>query len=235
MFQLPQYELMRVPQLQERIRKWLDFTLGTKDTSWYFPHSLVSHFHQAWAEGEEQPLQMKLDSALKSSISQRWWKRDQSNPKETILRLIAADPELAAIAFKDLANEQATLEGRLSRFEFYLDELLQIHRKKFPRDIESHHQQDAAMISLYLAGFYPDKYCLYPGLKNFQEFGAYVGSREPIMIDDLARYQKVAGSVFKFLLQDTEYPRLLELRTAAKHPVVFMPLQSVYEIISFKE
>ena len=224
---------MKVHLLEAMIGNFLNDRLNPNDTGWYFPHSLVDHFHRVWHGSDISGLSEKYDQALRSDISQRWWKRDNYRPREIMLNLIAADPELASIAFKDLFNETATLDGRLSRFNFYAEELLQIHRKINHRVIESYHHQDAAMISLYLAGVYPEKYCLYPGLNVFQSFCKKAGSPEVTVVDDLVRFTKVSTIVFKFLQRNPDYIKLVELRTDPVHKVKFHPFQTSYEIISF--
>jgi hypothetical protein len=71
---------------------------------WYWPHSLVNRFHTEWQKLPSRGLRDTYDQCLRSDISQRWWKRDRVDAKEIMLHLIDADPELAAIAWKDLAQ-----------------------------------------------------------------------------------------------------------------------------------
>ena len=226
---------MKVHLLEGIIQHYVETQLLSKDTSWYLPHSLVDHFHKTWNSPEPYELIERYDLALKSEISQRWWKRENYRPKEIMLKMISADPELAGIAFKDLANETATLEGRLSRFDFYCTELLQMHRTAHVREIETYHHQDASIISLYLAGWYPEKYVLYPGLDIFQRFCSAVGSPEIPVVDDLPRYSKVAGIVFKFLTKHEDFEKLLQKRESGNHRVKCLPYQTVFEIITMDD
>jgi len=151
-----------------------------------------------------------------------------------MLQLIEAESELAAIAWKDLANESSALDGRLSRFEYYCNELLQIHRQKNIRSVETYHHQDAPMISLYLAGMYPDKYLLYPGLEIFQSFCRAIGSPDIPVVDDFVRYLKVAGIVFTFLKKNEKYQALLQQRDPSLHKVPVIPLLISYELIEWE-
>ena len=207
--------------------------LKSDDTSWYYVHSLVEHFHVSWNTDHNQDLKTKFDQALRSEISQRWWKHENYRPKEIMMKLIEADAELAAIAFKDLSNDTATLDGRLSRFIFYAEELLQMHRQKNKRDIENHHHQDAAMLSLYLAGMFPDKYTLYPGLDTFKSFCKNIGSPDIPVVDDLVRYSKVTAIVYKFFQKNILSEKLIEQRTSTMHKTKFIPFQVTYEFICF--
>jgi hypothetical protein len=150
-----------------------------------------------------------------------------------MLLLIDADPELAAIAWKDLANDAASLDGRLSRFDYYCNELLQIHRQKHFRAVETYHHQDASIMSLYLAGLFPEKYTLYPGLVVFQNFCKAIGSPDIPVVDDLIRYMKVASIVDTYLKRNEGYTKLLERRHQQHHKVKVIPYLISYEVIVF--
>ena len=173
------------------------------------------------------------DQCLWSEYSQRWWKRDHYRPKEIMMALIDADPELAAIAWKDLANGVGSLDGRLSRFDYYCNELLQIHRHKPPGSLESYHYQDAPVISLYLSGLFPDKYALYPGIEIFKNFCKAIGSQDIPVVDDLVRYMKVAAIVFTYLQRNTDFEKLKLHRTSPIHKVSMIPFLLSYEVIHF--
>jgi hypothetical protein len=129
---------MKLHLLEKAIDQFIASALRTDSIDWYYPHALVSEFHTHWSAPIQQSLKEIYDHCLRSEISQRWWKREQYRPKEIMLDLIDADPELATIAWKDLANDTATLDGRLSRFEYYCNELLQIHRQKHFRSVETY-------------------------------------------------------------------------------------------------
>lgn len=223
---------MKLHLLENLIGSFIDDQVNSDDPSWHYPHSIVDHFNSVWRNPEGEDLKTRYDLALRSEISQRWWKRENYRPKEIMLMLIDADPELAGIAFKDLANETATLDGRLSRFNFYAEELLQMHRQRHPRATETYHHQDARMLSLYLAGISPEQYALYPGLETFQIFCKKVGSPDIPIVDDLVRYNKVASIIFKFLQKQECYKDLLIRRTDGRHKTKCIPNQITYEIIN---
>ena len=108
---------MKVHLLEKAIDGFLTGQLRDNPTDWYWPHAMVLHFHEHWSAPQEGSLKEMYDDCLRSEYSQRWWKRDQYRPKEIMQLLIEADPELATIAWKDLSNDAASLDGRLSRFE----------------------------------------------------------------------------------------------------------------------
>lgn len=223
---------MKVHLLQEAISKFLDDQLRTDPVDWYYPHSMVAVFQEHWVTPNEETLPDIYDQCLKSKFTQRWWKREHYRPKEIMLQLIEADAELATIAWKDLFNPNADLDGRLARFSFYCDDLLKNHRQKNVRSVDANHQQDAAVISLYLAGRFPDQYALYPGLNVFQSFCKAIGSPDIPAVDDLVRYMKVSKVVFTFLQRDDRFAKLLAQRNAAIHKVKVFPYQLSYELIN---
>lgn len=225
---------MKLHLLEKAIDQFIASALRTDSIDWYYPHALVGEFHTHWSAPTQQSLKEIYDHCLRSEISQRWWKREQYRPKEIMLDLIDADPELATIAWKDLANDTATLDGRLSRFEYYCNELLQIHRQKHFRSVETYHHQDAPMISLYLSGLYPEKYSLYPGLDAFQDFCKAIGSPDIPKVDDLVRYMKVAAIVFTYLQRNAQYPLLLKQRETPMHKIPVVPFLITYEVIAFE-
>src|SRR4030095_10887104 len=229
---------MKLHLLEGLIDQFILYELKEDPIDWYFPHSLVDHFHQTWSAPDpnhlkniyDQSLRSEYsqrwwkrdnyrhiyDQSLRSEYSQRWWKRDNYRPKEIMILLIETDPELASIAWKDLSNESASLDGRLYRFNYYCEELLQMHRQKNERSVETYHHQDASILSLYLAGLSPEKYTLYPGLDSFLAFCKTVGSPDLPVIDDLVRYMKVTSITFTFLQRNKNYNKLMEYRRS-KH------------------
>ncbi len=222
---------MKVHLLQQAIRHFIDSQVQSDQVDWYFPHSLVYHFQTEWQKLPDLGLRATFDQCLRSDISQRWWKRDKVDAKVIMLQLIDADPELAAIAWKDLAQPQASLDGRLSRFNYYCEQLLDLHRDQSSKSLETYHQQDAKMMSLYLAGIFPESNALYPGLEIFQTFCKTIGSPDIPKVDDLVRYMKVANIIFNFLQKDERYPWLLESRLPPKHNVPCIPFQISYEVV----
>ena len=226
---------MKLHLLENLIGSFIEERVNSDDPSWYYPHSLVDHFNRVWKDPAGEDIKTRYDRALRSEISQRWWKRDNYRPKEIMLMLIDADPELAEIAFKDLANDSATLDGRLSRFNYYAEDLLQMHRQRHRRATETYHHQDARMLSLYLAGIFPEKYALYPGLDTFQNFCKKVGSPDIPVVDDLVRYNKVASIIFKFLQKHVRYDDLLSRRADGWHKIKCIPYQITYEVINLND
>ncbi len=223
---------MKVHLLQQAISKFLARELSLDDGRWYYPHSMVNTFQDNWQSPNEETLKDIYDDCLRSDYTQRWWKKEQYRPKEIMQLMIDADPGLAAIAWKDLFNDDAGLEGRLGRFDFYCDDLLKIVRQKNFRSVETYHHQDAGIVSLYLAGKFPEQYTLYPGLNYFRSFCIAMGSPDIPAVDDLNRYMKVAKVVYTFLQRDDQFVKLIAQRNGPNHKVSMVPFQVCYEFIS---
>jgi hypothetical protein len=226
---------MKLHLLEKVIDDFLTHQLTTAHDDWYLPHEVVGNFHTHWQHPSPDSLLMIYDQCLQSRISQRWWKGERYRPKEMMLSMIEADPELACIAWKDLQQPTANLDGRLSRFEYYCQQLLQIYRRQNPKSVDTHHQQDASMMSLYLAGLFPDQFVLYPGLECFQDFCKMIGSPDIPKVDDLVRYMKIAGIVFTYLQKNQKFAQLIQQRDIELHKVKVWPHQIVYEVIRRKE
>jgi hypothetical protein len=222
---------MKVHLLEKAIDHFITTSLFEDSADWHYPHAMVNEFHSNWSSPDQTSLHDIYAQCLRSEFSQRWWKRENYRPKEIMLTLIEADPELAVIAWKDFANEKASLDGRLSRFDYYCNELLQIHRQKNFRAVETYHHQDAAILSLYLAGLFPDTYALYPGIDIFQSFCRAIGSPDIPVVDDLVRYKKITSIVYTFLQKHTSFPILLERRQASSHKIVNIPYLMSYEVV----
>ena len=69
-------ENMKLHLLEDLIQRFLTAQLNANDTSWYLPHSLVNHFHEIWYKHLELELKDRYEQALRSEITQRWWKKE---------------------------------------------------------------------------------------------------------------------------------------------------------------
>lgn len=224
---------MKLHLLEQGIDSFLQLALQDRTEPWVYPHSLVAQFHRHWGTPDPVSLADRYQECLQSRHAQRWWKRPQYRPKELMEMLMGADPELAALAWKDLANESVTLEGRVDRFAYYCQDILDTLRRRDIRVRDTHHHQDAAIISLYLAGMYPDRYVLYPGLEAFRRFCQFVESPSIPPVDDLPRYMKIAAIVFKYLGANARWDALGSARATSRHAADFVPMQVAFEAITF--
>ena len=99
---------------------------------------------------ETEALRQMYDKSLQNTQTVRLWKDRQYYPKEIMLLFCDLQPEYVKFAFTDLFNENKTIEGRMDRFVFYCEELLQAYKEKYPLKIENNHYHHYPIISLYL-------------------------------------------------------------------------------------
>jgi hypothetical protein len=118
------------------------------------------------------------DRSLQNSQTKRLWKREAWEPKEMMLRFAQMQPEFVRRMFKDLYDESKDISGRVSRFKFGLDAMLEEYKERNPRRIDNnHYHDDTEVICLYLAFRYPEKYCLF-------DYDAFRKTTELLLVKD---------------------------------------------------
>jgi hypothetical protein len=199
---------MKLDLLQEYIRNFAHLIATKKDDRHVFKYEMLGHFNRVWTSDTGDFASM-YEMALSSDVTRRWWKRESYTPKAMMILLMRTEDQLARHAFRDLFDESKTVANRIDRFVFYCDELLRLYKRSHPLSIENHHYQDAAMISLYLSGMYPDRYTLYPGRVPFNHALEALGAPGTGMKDDLTRFFKLTSLVFKYLTKDQTITSLI--------------------------
>jgi len=179
-------QYLRSPQAEERLYIWESQRV----------------FQEHW-DLEAPDLIPMYDASLENSRTRRLWRRENYEPKEMMLKLLRQAPEFVRSMFRDLFNEEKSIDGRAQRFVYYCDELLQEYKKAHPRSIENnhYHDDDYHMVFLYLAFRYPERYALY-------DFEAFVGTLRRLGVaqlprtNDLPRFVKVTATLDKLLCKD---------------------------------
>lgn len=174
-----------------------------------FKYDILSHFGSNWTFGTDDFAGM-YDRSLESEVTRRWWKRESYRPKEVMLLLIRSEEQYLRQAFRQLADETRKVENRLDRFVFYCDEALRMYKRKQPKSIENNHYQDSAIISLYLAAIYPDRYTLYPGRLLFNRALLALGASGTGEKDDLLRFFTLARTVYIYLQKSIFITELID-------------------------
>lgn len=143
------------------------------------------------------------DSALQNSHTKRLWKGQAYEPKRMMLELARMQPDFVRHMFFDLFNEEKSLEGRVGRFVYYCDMLLQEYKDSHPRSIDNnhYHDDDYHMVSLYLAFRYPDLYTLYEPA-GFRLLLEKLGSGDIPKANDMERFAKVMHTLYKFMRKE---------------------------------
>ncbi|HKK75373.1 MAG TPA: hypothetical protein VJ953_09895 [Saprospiraceae bacterium] len=138
--------------------------------------------------------------SLQNSTTRRMWNRESYEPKKIMLRFARLQPEYFRQMFNDLLNENKEVSGRLSRFTYYCDQLLEMLREKHPkRAFPSHFHDDGYEISsIYLSFQYPEEYIPYR-LTLFQSVMKKLGAPKPVLAHDTERYFKVSKTLDNML------------------------------------
>ncbi len=180
-----------------------------------------ANFQQHWDPAANDWKTM-YDQSLQNSQTRRLWKRESYDPKDMMLKFIELQPEYVKQMFHDLYNEEKDIEGRVSRFVFYCDQLLQEYKDAYPHSIENnhYHDDDYGMVSVYLAFRFPEKYTLYRK-DSFIGFLKKVNAIKVSPANDFERFVKVTRTLASLLRKDE---KLLALHAKRfKHSSFFNP------------
>jgi len=221
---------MNLQKIQDYISKFKRHLKGNqKDATLYRWESLQNfklHFNLETAE-----LVQMYDKSLQNTQTVRLWKDRQYFPKEIMKLFCELQPEYVKFAFTDLFNEDKDIAGRMDRFIFYCDELLNAYKEKYPLKIENNHYHHYPIISLYLNFYYPEHYALYD-FSIFRKTMINLGSRDIPKQNDIERFFKICRTLNKFLAKDEEVWALHQRRL---HPSKHFQGQSLLLVNEFCE
>lgn len=172
-------------------------------------------FQKNW-DTEAPDLAGMFRQSLENSISRRYWSRELYAPKEMMLEFIALDTEMVRIMFRDLFNENKEVDGRMDRFVFYCNEMLQAYKEKHQRPPHNRHYHDDnyAMVSLYLTFRFPDRYAPYDH-EAFVHLLRLLHSPDIPVVNAPARWYKVARTLLNLMKKDSD---LMEFHTRRLEP-----------------
>ncbi len=207
--------LMQLKKIEYYLNLYKDFLLRQESVERLFAWESQKIFQDHW-DIDAHDFGEMYDRSLENSQTRRLWKREHYEPKRLMLEFIALEPEMVRQAFQNLFNEEKDIEARVDRFVFYCDELLRAYKEKYPRSVENNHYHgdNYAMISLYLAFRYPDKYTLYDH-EAFRKLLQLLGSGDIPQAADFARFSKIMRTLYTFLQKK---PELLELHQKRLDP-----------------
>lgn len=167
-----------------------------------FKWESLHNFQKNW-DLENDDLAAMYNRSLQNTQTVRLWKDRQYFPKQIMLLFCEMQPDYVDFAFKDLFNEEKSIDGRVDRFIFYCDELLAAYKEKNPLKVENNHYHHYRIISLYLCFRYPEQYTLY-NFDVFKKTMQNLGSRAIPKINDIERYFKICRTLWKFLEKDEQ-------------------------------
>ncbi|GJM35168.1 MAG: hypothetical protein DHS20C18_41690 [Saprospiraceae bacterium] len=208
---------------------------STQNEDWLYLWESQRIFQENW-DLEATDLTTMYDASLNNSKTRRLWTREAYEPKKMMLKFLELQSEFVRSMFKDLYKESISLSGRVGRFVFYCDELLNTHEELNPksRDTNHYHDDGYQMISLYLAFRYPDQYTLY-NRDAFKKTLKKLGVSDLPLADDLERYAKVSTTLFKLMQKEPKLMELHQNRLKEGEHYLEESLLVVYEFYRFCE
>lgn len=222
---------MQLQKLQSAIQVYKRQLQKQRFYDQQFKWELLKNFQDNW-DIEAPDLAEMYDRSLQSKHTRRWWKGENFHPKEMMLRFLRASPDFGRRMFRDLFNEEKDIEGRVSRFQFACDVMLEEYKKDHPLTIDNNHfHSDNHMISLYLGLHSPAQHTVifYP---TFHQFLLKIGMRNAPGPFDVERFCKICKTLHTFLQKDQELQELhlskLQVGTDFMGPNIWMA-QDLYE------
>ena len=195
---------MQVPKINAAVanfKKWLT----TEAAESYLPLFETQQNWQDHFNVESKDLAGSYDKALDSKTNRRHYRRSGYDPKTAMLKLMGDQTEFIRDAFRDLFSEDRALEGRVGRFEFFVNELWNRYRDTHPKERlpDHYHKDDYAMASIYLTGQYPTKYAPY-STELLQTVCRQLSAKTVPPAADFERYVKLLQTLRGFLIKDEE-------------------------------
>lgn len=221
---------MNLQKIQNYITEFKRHLKSQRSTDVLYKWESLHNFQQHWDLASED-LKGMYDQSLQNSQTVRLWKGSQYFPKQMMLLFCELQPEYVQFAFKDLFNEEKDIDGRMDRFIFYCDELLQAYKEKYPLKIENNHYHHYQIISLYLTFNYPEQYTFYD-FEIFRRTMINLGSRDIPQLNDVTRFFKISRTLGKFLAKD---PEIWNLHQARLHPTKHYQAPSLLLVNEFCE
>ncbi|MEM6395955.1 MAG: hypothetical protein AAF741_06380 [Bacteroidota bacterium] len=199
---------MQVPKIKSYLASYKDWQLSETGLSyrsyWETQANWQQHFNL-----ESIDLAHAYDRALTSQTSRRHYSRRAFEPKAVMIDILRREPELARATFEDLLREGHTLDGRLSRFGVYMDELFSRYRESVQGQQvygDHFHGADHQMPTIYLAMQYPDRYVPYD-TDTLMAVCKKLGARAQPLGADPVRFMKLAKLLDRFVREDERLMR----------------------------
>lgn len=179
--------------------------LGTAKAEKYLPIWESQQVFQAHWDLQAPVVGDMYEASLQNSQTKRLWKREAYEPKRMMKAFMDMQPDFVSYMFKDLFNEDKSIGGRIDRFVFHCDELLQEYKQQHARSIDNNHYHGDRyqMVSLYLAFRYPEVYTYYDGKVFWKVLGNWGTANLPAA-DDFERFCKIARTIYTLLAKDEE-------------------------------
>jgi hypothetical protein len=166
-----------------------------------FKWDAVKQFHENWDIKADDFKQM-YENSFSKNVATRLWEGENFYPKEAMLVMLEYDQEKVRGMFTNLFNEEKDLEARIEFFIFDCNTLRNEILSSNP-EFTKHYHSDYAMVSIYLAFKYPQKYSIYK-YGEFKNFMEAVKSKSIPTEKDIKRFFKVMKTINILISKDTE-------------------------------
>ena len=199
---------MQLKLIKASFEKYKAFLASSKADRFLHIWESQQLFQENWDLVSEDLATMYAGS-LQNSHTKRLWKREAYEPKQVMQAFLQMQPEFVSYMFKDLFNEAKSVGGRVDRFVFHCDELLQEYKAQNPRSIENNHYHGDRyqMISLYLSFRYPANYTYYDGIAFWEVLKGWGTANLP-KADDFERFCKISRTLYTLLSKEEELIQL---------------------------
>lgn len=139
--------------------KFKSYLSRQSDYDQVYKYENVSIYRKHWDLGA-MDLKTMYDKSFTSQLSGRLWGGSVDSAKSMMLLFFDTNKEFVRAMFRDLYNESKELSGRVDRFTFHCDQMLE-ELSKTTDKYDKHFHEGAKMPFLYLCFSDPAKYPLY--------------------------------------------------------------------------
>lgn len=192
---------MQLQKLQAEIKLYKKQLKAQRFYEQAYKWEILKNFQDNW-DLDAPDLAAMYDASLESTHTRRWWNGENFQAKEMMIHFLKASPDFGRRMFADLFNEEKDIEGRISRFQFACDVLLEEHKVAYPLTIDNNHfHSDNHMISLYLGLQMPQHYTVifYPDFARAME---RIGMLKIPAAFDFSRFFKICRTLYTFLSKE---------------------------------
>jgi len=187
--------------INNKIKLYKEHIQNSSEYKSLFKWDAVKQFQNNWDLKAEDFKQMYEDSFSKN-VSTKLWEGENFFPKEAMFIMLDYDQEKVRGMFTNLLNEEKDLEARIEFFIFDCNTLRNQIIKSNP-EFTNHFHGDYAMVSIYLAFRYPQKYSIYK-YDDFKQFMEAVKSKSIPNEKDISRFFKVMKTINILISKDEE-------------------------------
>lgn len=186
----------------ENFEKYMNHQARTTDDPLFLWENLYN-FQKNW-DIHATDFKLMFDTSVNNSKTKRFWEA----PKKVMLGFIEHNPGFVKIMFNDLFDESKNLSGRIDRFQFYCENMLEELRSgiiKAPTD----HLHTSEVIYFYLSMKYPEQYAVYHH-QDFVHTLHKIEAKDIPVVYDVERFYKVAIIINKYLEENLNINPLIE-------------------------